>query len=359
MRIKRTPVFHLAGFALLFFCASVFAASPVGTAFVYQGRLTASNAPASGVYDFQFTLYDAVASGNIVGDTVEIDALGVTNGLFVTPLDFGALPYNGNALWLGVAVRTNGSSTFVGLAPRQPVTSVPYAIAAQSVLAGGVQGTLNQTNLATDVALLDRTLQVFTGQNDFDANVGLGTSIPDRPLSIGGSGVNGEWISFQQSGGPTVWHLNNFSNGLNFAQTGVADFRLFLSANGNVGVGANFPTNKLTVNGTVGLVNPNNQDIAMGSPERLRVIRGVFFPTGQIAAGSGFTVTSNSFGAFTVNFSPAFSGYPAVTANAVSGAPNMVSVSTLGVNIAQLSIFDNTGAHVQPTAICFTAVGAP
>ena len=77
-----------------------------------------------------------------------------------------------------------------------------------------------------------------TGNNQFliraTGGVGIGTTAPDRPLAIQGTGVNGEWMSFKDTDDVTRWHLNNKDGGLNFAQTGVADGRLFLSTNGSV-----------------------------------------------------------------------------------------------------------------------------
>ena len=51
--------------------------------------------------------------------------------------------------------------------------------------------------------------------------------------------------------GATKWHVNHAQAGVNFVQTGVADYRLFLSTNGNVGIGLFTPTNKLHVAGGV------------------------------------------------------------------------------------------------------------
>jgi hypothetical protein len=48
-------------------CASVFTARAQTTAFTYQGRLTDMGAPASGSYDLQFLLYDALTDGTQIG----------------------------------------------------------------------------------------------------------------------------------------------------------------------------------------------------------------------------------------------------------------------------------------------------
>jgi hypothetical protein len=44
--------------------------SAQGNAFTYQGRLNDSGSRANGIYDLQFTLFDAATSGNQVGPTV-------------------------------------------------------------------------------------------------------------------------------------------------------------------------------------------------------------------------------------------------------------------------------------------------
>src|SRR5882672_7497602 len=62
-----------------------------GTAFTYQGRLSSGANPATGIYDFQFELYDAASAGGPVGLAVTNTAVGVTNGLFSVPLDFGGV----------------------------------------------------------------------------------------------------------------------------------------------------------------------------------------------------------------------------------------------------------------------------
>src|SRR5947209_20321245 len=41
--------------------------APIGSGFTYQGRLNNNGSPADGQYDLQFTLYDALSAGNVVG----------------------------------------------------------------------------------------------------------------------------------------------------------------------------------------------------------------------------------------------------------------------------------------------------
>jgi hypothetical protein len=123
------------------------AQTPVGTAFTYQGRLTDNGSPASGSYDFQFILYNAVAGGAQVGSILTVDDATVTNGLFTAPLDFGAVAFAGQARWLEVGVRAGSSGgAYSVLSPRQELTVTPGAIfasaAATATTAGSYSGNL-------------------------------------------------------------------------------------------------------------------------------------------------------------------------------------------------------------------------
>ena len=107
-------------------------------------------------------------------------------------------------------------------------------------------------------------------------NVGIGSMTPRSALGIRGQGAWEEVLSFEDSSGNTKWHVNHnpkgatpsgvpFTRGLNFCETGVGDFRLFLQSGGNVGVGTPVPQQNLSVNGGLnidqanvngGLINP-------------------------------------------------------------------------------------------------------
>jgi len=114
-------------------------ASAQGTAFTYQGRLNTGGSPANGTYDIAFSLYTANAGGVAVAGPVTNSAVGVTNGLFTTTVDFGNV-LTGASNWLAIAVSTNGANAFSTLSPRQQLTPAPYAIYAENAnsLAGPV-----------------------------------------------------------------------------------------------------------------------------------------------------------------------------------------------------------------------------
>jgi len=103
-----------------------FFAHAQGTVFTYQGRLMDGANPANGIYSLRFALYDASSDGNQVGGVLTNAATGVSNGLFTVALDFGN-QFPGAARWLDLGVRTDGPGDFVTLAPRQALTSTPYA----------------------------------------------------------------------------------------------------------------------------------------------------------------------------------------------------------------------------------------
>ena len=128
-----------ATFALAMLFSASAAASPLGTAFTYQGMLAFQGEPASGPFDFRFRLYDQQASGLTVGPVVRIDDLPISSGLVVASLDFGLEPFAGDALWLEIEVRDGTSDgTYQRLSPRQPISPVPYALHAEFVAAGTV-----------------------------------------------------------------------------------------------------------------------------------------------------------------------------------------------------------------------------
>jgi len=116
------------------------------TVFTYQGRLTDTSMPASGTYDLQFALYDGV--GTQIGTTQTLDDVTVTNGAFSVQLNFGVAAFPGANRVLEIAVR-HGAETgaFTILAPRQPVTSAPYAIRALN--AASAATATNATNATT------------------------------------------------------------------------------------------------------------------------------------------------------------------------------------------------------------------
>lgn len=133
-----------------------------GTTFNYQGQLATGGQPANGLYDFTFAIYYSTNGGAAVTALLTVNSLGVTNGQFHCPLDFGATPFNGSSLWLELSVKTNGGATYSVLAPRQALSPVPYAIAAQNLVGPLPLAQLPATVLTNGSSNL--TAGVFTGK---------------------------------------------------------------------------------------------------------------------------------------------------------------------------------------------------
>src|SRR5467141_2708150 len=94
-----------------------------GTVFTYQGKLTDAGNPASGSYDMQFKLFDALSGGTQQGADFVVSNVTVTAGIFAVQLDFGACPicFNGSARFLEIAVKKTTDPTYTTLSPRQQV----------------------------------------------------------------------------------------------------------------------------------------------------------------------------------------------------------------------------------------------
>ncbi len=175
--------------ACLFFALSgmLLTAAQMGSSFTYQGRYLEGTTPANGLYQFQFTLYDALSEGNAVAGPITQNAVPVANGVFTTALDFGSSAFNGDARWLEIAVRTNGSSgSFALFVPRQKVSPSPYATyAATSGSAATVQNgqVVKSLNGLTDAVTLSAGTNITitlsgNGLQISAAGGGAGLSLP-------------------------------------------------------------------------------------------------------------------------------------------------------------------------------------
>ena len=162
-----------------------------GTAFTYQGRLNDANAPANGSYDLRFIVYDNSVGGIQQGPSLTNAATAVSNGLFTVTLDFGN-QFPGAARWLDIAVRTNGGGNFSALAPRQPLTSSPYAITAGNVVSGGLAA-----GAYGNAVTLNNAANQFTGSfagngaNVTNVNAAtLGGLAPSNFWQLGGNSIS-------------------------------------------------------------------------------------------------------------------------------------------------------------------------
>ncbi len=149
--LKRFPLF-----CLLFTLWAV-PASAQTTSFTYQGRLQDAGTPANGNYDFQFALFDSLSGGGQVASTQTLSTVAVAEGMFTVQLDFGGNAFSGANRFLEIRVRPTGGDNFTTLAPRQQITSTPYAIRSANATAADTATTANSAAQATSAANLSGT----------------------------------------------------------------------------------------------------------------------------------------------------------------------------------------------------------
>ena len=141
MQTYQTKTMVLVGLVVILgvLCGPVLCATPAGSAFTYQGYLSDAAAPADGMYDFEFKLSSDAYTVVQVESTRVAEDVEVDEGKFAVELDFGGAAFNGDARWLQIAIRPYDSTEpldFVTLSPMQELTPAPYAVYAAST--GGV-----------------------------------------------------------------------------------------------------------------------------------------------------------------------------------------------------------------------------
>jgi hypothetical protein len=193
--------------------AAVFARGE-STTFVYQGRLSQSGAPYNGTAEFAPTLWDSVSGGTQLQTNNPVSmVVGVTNGLFTLPLDFGDVPFTAGAdRWLDLQVRTT-LGPFTTLTPRQKLTATPYAfhaatantassaavattanvaLTANSVSAGNIVGTLSSSQLPAATVTNNQSGVNLTGNlnGTFSGNGANLTNLSFNSFATGPTGVS-------------------------------------------------------------------------------------------------------------------------------------------------------------------------
>ena len=144
-------------------------ATPMGTAFTYQGQLKNDGAPVNDTCNFQFKLFDAAGpAATQIGPILGVLLQPVVNGLFTVQLDFGAGAFNGDARWLEVAVQGSSDPGSTTLSPRQLVTPAPYAIRAQSAADSALLAGYAPGNTAGKVPISNGTVNTSLNADKVD-----------------------------------------------------------------------------------------------------------------------------------------------------------------------------------------------
>jgi hypothetical protein len=217
------------------------------TTFTYQGKLTDNGSPATGSYQMEFKLFNAVSGGSQLGGTLADIPVTAAGGVFAVQLDFGASPFTGAGTWLEIGVRHNSGEVYSVL-PREQITSSPFAIrtlsaasadvALDSQKLGGVAASqyLTTANVGTSAIRNQVGQQAGAGFN-IDGNgaiagsLGIGTQAPNGKLSIANApawttDVWGGAIELQ-NGAAVGWQANASSQrqGIGHTNAGLMFFR--------------------------------------------------------------------------------------------------------------------------------------
>ncbi len=246
--------------ALLLGAQAVFAQ---GSVFTYQGKLTEAGNPANGNYDMQFKLFDTaeVGTGAQQGETITNPTVQVANGIFTVQLDFTAAALNGSVRYLEIAVRAAGSANpYTVLAPRQPLTSTPYAVRSlNAAAADGLSVACVNCVTSSQIASVDGTQVTGT--------------IPVESVPTGSSNY------IQNSTAALRLGKNSLQEAASFNIDGDGTIGSNLIVNGQAGIGIATPRfgHKLDVNGSA-IISPGGGggDIQFGTPN---------FETGMTISG--------------------------------------------------------------------------
>jgi hypothetical protein len=285
-----------------------------GTAFTYQGRLNNGTNAASGTYNLTFTLFNTNTGGVAIAGPVTNNAVGVTDGLFTTTVDFGAGVFTGATNWLRIGVATNGISSFTTLTPRQQVTPTPYAIYAES--AANLSGTLSASQL-TSIG------NTNGGSDNFFAGPSGNTTTSGNYNTASGTGA-----------------LQNNGTGSGNTATGVQALYKNLNGGGNTAYGVNalFDNTSGSYNTAIGY-------------ETL---------TDSGTTGSNTTVGAEALFSNASGYENTAVGFQALYANTVGAYNTAIGVQALNANtngffntaIAEDTLLDNTSGNNN------TALGA-
>ncbi|MFN0149645.1 MAG: hypothetical protein ACKVU1_02910 [bacterium] len=350
-----------------------------------------AGAPASGLHDFRFRLFDAASGGAQIGSLLCVDNVNVIEGVFTTPLDFGQQYATTAPRHLEIEVRRDTGLTcatatgFIVLGPRQQLTATPIASHANSAFS------LDAADGApANAVFVDNGGKVGIGTTSPAALVHLKGTAPVLVLQDTASPSNQAgyisfrsdtstetgWLGYGTSGSPQLSLLNNRTGGdlrfytgtggnitltpgtggdINLTPGSGGDVNL---VGGNVGVGTSTPTAKLDVRGDIRL-GSTGQYLATSGEENLRIIRGRVDTNGTKVGGSGFTVVKTATGRYTVTFTQAFTEIPTVTATTVWGTnlSDIIAMEQITTTTVLFAVINDVVGGLIDTGFHFTAIG--
>ncbi len=215
--MKSTLLIALLALAVL--PGAILPAQAQRSSFTLQGQLNDGASPATGNYEFRFSLFNAATAGAQLTLNPPVITATVNNGDFNLPVDITALADATHSIqddshsiqdnWLEISVRLAGGTDFTPLLPRQRVYALPAAIfseeAGHTLLADHVgPASVSHTELLPGSVQLD-SLSVGTAVTSLNGltdalNLAAGTGITLQSasgtitISATGGGAGGAWL---------------------------------------------------------------------------------------------------------------------------------------------------------------------
>ncbi|HEY9257845.1 MAG TPA: hypothetical protein VIP81_07710, partial [Chitinophaga sp.] len=245
------------------------AAAPAFRSLVAADLPTNSGAYIQNTTTTQTTSNFNISGNGVIGGTLGVGTTTPGNKVEITGPSFTtAAPFNVSGLRLTNLVSAQSA----------PATSKVLSINAQgdviltdnpsttNWLTGGNTATATQflgTINAVDMVVKYNNKELFRGSRGQTAAESGGTDFSASTLTLlnGATKFNGhpliirangnDVLAFEDATGTPKWHWNILGGGLNFVETNVQDYRLFLQNGGNVGIGTSTPARLLHVAGTM------------------------------------------------------------------------------------------------------------
>jgi hypothetical protein len=224
------------------------------------------------------TPFQLLKDTNCNGNTVEEACMGISvlSASGQTKLALGASNAGGYSYLQSMQDQTSWTNRYLVLQPRGGNVGIGTTAPAYKLdVAGDINltGTLRQNGTAFSAGG-QWTTSGTNIYNNNSGNVGIGTTSPVYPLHVSNAG-NGNWLGLFNNGNTAVYFAHSGGYGAYIdagsnatASTYALDVNksgvpyLYVTGNGNVGIGTATPGEKLTVSGNVsatGNIYPNNQ----------------------------------------------------------------------------------------------------
>ncbi|MBS0198658.1 MAG: hypothetical protein JSR77_18070 [Planctomycetes bacterium] len=345
---------------LALFCtlAAASLAAAQSTAFTYQGELNESGQLVSGLHDFRFRLFNLPSGGVAVGPQVCVNDVQVSAGRFTANVDFGAAFLTTGDRYLEIDVRTDSgldctnttgfttlSRQFVAPAPRATAASVANSLASPDGSPANAVNVDNNGKVGIGTTTPTHWLHIATLEPTIAIqDIGAASAQVGYISYRDNANIERAWVGYGSPGDPDFSVIN--------ARTG-GDIILNTLGGGNIGIGTSSPTAKLEVRGDIRL-GSSGEYFASAAEEKLRTVRGTVGILGTVFAGSGWAVTHNATGLYSVTFNTPFSNLPTIVAT-----PGTAGFSVTQ-NVAFGSVtFTTRNASGVPTdsSVSFIAVG--